>query len=407
MYPRRILRAVLHCSTPVAHRAEPARRTSTSSTAAIAALVSRHTRTWSSASLSSLPHHSNVYAGLPAFASATTRGIATMSKVEEAKSGAKVGNSWTSSVTKSGEYKRKVSAFRNWVKADGSTDFTPESGCYTLYVSLACPWAHRTLITRKLKGLEDAIDVVVVHWYLAEGGWRFATAEDEEGDGMADPHNGAARMRELYTMASSEYEGNITVPVLWDKKTKAIVNNESSEIIRMLNSEFQEFASEKGKALDLYPEAQREAIDAVNEWVYPHINNGVYRCGFAKSQEAYATAFAGLFEHLDRAEAVLAKSRYIAGDALTEADVRLFTTLVRFDPVYFGHFKCNKKRIVDYPNLSNYVRDIYQTCGIAETVDMKHIKYHYYYSHVHINPTQVVPLGPEQNLDAPHDRARL
>lgn len=313
--------------------------------------------------------------------------------------------SWVKSVTPSGEFVRKASAFRKSVTADGSSGFKAEPDRYHLYVSLACPWAHRTLIVRALKGLDKVIGCTVVDWLLGEGGWSFT---DQRPKCSLDEVNGCKNMRAVYAIADGTYDGNITVPVLWDKKTKTIVNNESSEIIRMLNSEFNEFsATEEQRALDLYPQPLRHAIDEVNAWIYTDINNGVYRSGFAKTQEAYDAAVQTLFSALDRVEEILGKSRFLVGDRLTEADVRLFTTLVRFDMVYVGHFKCNKKRIVDYPNLWGYTRDIYQIPGVAETVDAEHIQKHYQMSHKHINPFGIVAIGPDLDFNSQHNRKAL
>ena len=305
-----------------------------------------------------------------------------------------------------GKFVRKEAQFRNWVTPDGAPGPTGEGGFeaaagrYHLYVSYACPWAHRTLIFRRLKGLEDAIPVSVVHWYMAEDGWTFAP-----GPGVvADPINGAPFMRDVYTAADPHYTGRVTVPVLWDKERNTIVSNESSEIIRMLNSAFDGIGATPG---DYYPEALREEIDAVNERVYGDVNNGVYKSGFATSQEAYEEAVTTLFGTLDWLEERLGGQRYLVGDQITEADWRLFTTLLRFDPVYVGHFKCNIRRIVDYPNLWGYTRDLFQQPGVADTVHMDHIKRHYYESHDTINPTRVVPLGPEIDFTAPHDRDRF
>ena len=305
-----------------------------------------------------------------------------------------------SSVNKAGEFVRKPSTFRNEVKVGG--EYPPEKGRYHLYVSLACPWAHRTLIVRKLKGLEDAISFTVVDFLMLENGWRF---NDQVRGCEKDPIFGASYMREVYFNASPDYDGRITVPVLFDKKTKTIVNNESSEIIRIFNHAFDEFCgTDAQRKLDLYPEDLRVQIDAVNDWVYPNINNGVYRCGFATSQQAYDTAVQVLFAHLDKAEEILSNQRYIVGNRLTEADVRFFTTLVRFDPVYHGHFKCNKKRIIDYPNIWAYLRELYQIPGFGETTDMEHITKHYQMSHLRINPCGIVYIGPELNFMAPHGR---
>jgi len=307
---------------------------------------------------------------------------------------------------KSGRFERKESQFRDWVTVDGapapgrSRGFKAEPGRYHLYVSLACPWAHRTLIFRKLKKLEDIISVSVVHPFMGKDGWTFLAEDGATGDTLY----GLDVLHQVYTKADPAYSGRVTVPVLWDKQEQTIVSNESSEIIRMLTSAFDEWGD---ASVDLYPEALRGEIDAINAFVYPSINNGVYRCGFATTQAAYEEAFAELFAALDRVEAMLGERRYLAGGRLTEADWRLFTTLVRFDPVYVGHFKCNLRRIADYPNLSNYLRELYQVPGVAETVNLDHIKQHYYRSHTTINPTQVVPVGPELDYSAPHDRGRL
>lgn len=307
---------------------------------------------------------------------------------------------WYPTEENGGRFVRKDSSFRDWVRADGSTRFAPASGRYHLYVSLACPWAHRTLIFRRLMGLEDAISVSIVEPLMAEGGWRFGPAPGSS----PDPIHGARTLSEVYVAADPKYTGRVTVPVLWDREHETIVSNESSEIIRMLNSEFRGVG---GSDADYWPESLRDEIEAVNEFVYPNINNGVYRCGFATSQEAYEEAFGQLFFALDAVEERLARQRYLVGDHLTEADWRLFTTLVRFDAVYVGHFKCNRQRIADYPHLSGYLRELYQIPGIAGTVDLGHIKQHYYRSHTMINPTGVVPVGPEPDLDGPHQRDRL
>eukprot|EP00160_Parvularia_atlantis_P018000 Unigene6436_Nuclearia_a/m.19827 Unigene6436_Nuclearia_a/g.19827 ORF Unigene6436_Nuclearia_a/g.19827 Unigene6436_Nuclearia_a/m.19827 type:complete len:317 (-) Unigene6436_Nuclearia_a:46-996(-) len=311
-------------------------------------------------------------------------------------------NSWSTSVSQKGEYVRKDSVFRDFVRADGSTPFAPEAGRYHLYVSLACPWACRTLAVRELKGLQDAISVTVVDWLLEAGGWKFT---DQKAGCSLDPIFGEQYLRAIYTHADPNYAGNITVPVLFDRKHMTIVNNESSEIIRMLNSEFNAIA--KNPTLDLYPAALRDNIDAVNEWVYPSINNGVYRCGFARSQEAYDEAFTQLFASLDRVEGILGRQRYLAGNQLTEADVRLFTTLIRFDAVYVLHFKCNQRRIQDYPNMQNYLKELYQMDAFRCTVDFEHIKNHYMQSHKHINPAGIVARGPLLDLDSPHDRTKF
>jgi putative glutathione S-transferase len=309
------------------------------------------------------------------------------------------GNTWESEVSEDGEFVRHQTSFRSQIRADGSTDSAPESGRYHLYVSYACPWAHRTLVTRKLKGLEDAISFDVVDPVLPNTGWSF---DDSAPGATGDSINGFRDLREVYLTSNSKFEGAITVPVLWDRQTRQIVNNESAEILRMFNSEFQNCATRL--ELDLYPESKRNQIDEVNDWVYPCVNNGVYRCGFATKQAAYSRAFKDLFGALDRVEKILAESRYLTGSELTEADVRLFTTLVRFDAVYVAHFKCNLKRIVDYPNLWGYTRDIFQTAGVAETVNMEHIKTHYFVSHRQINPLGIIPDGPALDFESPHGR---
>jgi glutathionyl-hydroquinone reductase len=305
-----------------------------------------------------------------------------------------------------GRFIRKDSHFRNWVSADGSKGpsgqggFLATPGRYHLYVSLACPWAHRTLIFRKLKKLEEIVPLSIVDPLMGDEGWVFSRFPGA----IPDELNGKQRLYEIYLLAEPGYTGRVTVPVLWDKEKKTIVNNESSEIIRMFNSAFDKFTDAHE---DYYPRELRDEIDAINDLVYKQINNGVYRAGFATTQEAYEEAFRDLFAALDEVERRLSRERYLAGSRLTEADWRLFTTLVRFDPVYVGHFKCNLRRIADYPNLSNYLRELYQVPGVAETVNFEHIKRHYYMSHPQINPTRIVPLGPEIKLDAPHDRARF
>jgi len=299
-----------------------------------------------------------------------------------------------------GAFQRAETNFHDWIKADGTTPFAPEAGRYVLYVSLACPWAHRTLIMRKLKGLEAAIDVAVVAPFMGDFGWAFG-----EGPGAtADPVHQATYLHEVYTAADPHYSGRVSVPVLWDRRRDTIVNNESSEIIRMFNSEFADLATSD---FDYYPEDLRPGIDEINARVYQTLNNGVYRCGFASSQSAYDDAVTTLFETLDALEERLDGQRYLTGARLTEADWRLFPTLVRFDAVYVGHFKCNIRRIADYANLLNYLRDLYQVPGVADTVDLRHIKTHYYASHESINPLRIVPLGPVLDFDAPHDRARF
>ncbi|MGF6221253.1 glutathione S-transferase family protein [Pseudomonas frederiksbergensis] len=308
--------------------------------------------------------------------------------------------------SKDGTFQREQAQRRNWLTADGKPGptgiggFAAEAGRYHLYVSLACPWAHRTLILRKLKGLESLIDVSVVSFLMLENGWTFDKAHGSTGDKLGD----LKFLHQRYTTDTADYTGRVTVPVLWDKQTNHIVNNESAEIIRMFNSAFDELT---GNDLDFYPAPLRAEIDALNERIYPAVNNGVYRAGFATSQQAYEEAFDELFAELDRLEQLLGANRYLTGEYLTEADIRLFTTMIRFDAVYFGHFKCNLRRIADYPNLSNWLREIYQWPGIAETVSFEHIKNHYYGSHKTINPTGIVPKGPAQDFTAAHDRARL
>ncbi|BDB20356.1 glutathione-dependent reductase [Pseudomonas sp. CYM-20-01] len=305
-----------------------------------------------------------------------------------------------------GAFQREQAQRRHWVTADGAPGpsgeggFKAEAGRYHLYVSLACPWAHRTLILRKLKGLESLIDVSVVSWLMLENGWTFDKAHGSTGDKLGD----FDFMHQRYTADTADYTGRVTVPVLWDKKLKRIVSNESAEIIRMFNDAFNELT---GNTLDFYPQPLRTTIDALNERIYPAVNNGVYRAGFATSQQAYESAFDDVFAELDHLEQHLGDHRYLAGEYLTEADVRLFTTLIRFDAVYYSHFKCNLRRIADYPNLSNWLRELYQWPGVAETVDFAHIKGHYYASHRTINPTGIVPKGPLQGFDEQHDRKQL
>lgn len=298
--------------------------------------------------------------------------------------------------TPDGQFRRKASAFRDWIEDRPGARFRPEAGRYRLYVSLACPWAHRTLIFRALKGLGDMIGVTVVHPVMLEQGWSFA-------DPHADPLFGAAHLHQIYSRADPAYTGRVTVPVLWDTVEGTIVNNESSEIIRMFNSAFDAVGAAPG---DYYPAASRGEIDAINRRVYETVNNGVYRCGFATIQDAYEQAFDALFDSLDWLEDILSRQRYLLGDRITEADWRLFPTLARFDPVYHGHFKCNRDRLTDFPNLWAYTRALYQWPGVAETVDLAHIKRHYYASHRSINPTGIVPKGPLVDFTEPHDRGR-
>ncbi|WP_176085444.1 glutathione S-transferase family protein [Martelella sp. HB161492] len=313
---------------------------------------------------------------------------------------------WYETKKTNGHFKRENAQFRNWLTADGAPGatgkpgFAAEAGRYHLYVSLACPWAHRTLIFRKLKGLENLISLSIVDPLMLENGWEFKNRDG----GTDDPVNGADFLWQVYKAAADDYTGRVTVPVLWDKKTRTIVSNESAEIIRMFNSAFNGIT---GNTLDFYPEALSSEIDAINAQVYDTVNNGVYKSGFATTQAAYEEHVTRLFAALDALEDRLSKQRYLVGDQITEADWRLFTTLVRFDPVYVGHFKCNLRRIADYPALYGYLRELYQVPGVAETVNFDHIKRHYYGSHKTINPTGVVPMGPLQNLDAPHGRDAL
>ncbi|MFL2131132.1 MAG: glutathione S-transferase family protein [Ruoffia tabacinasalis] len=303
-------------------------------------------------------------------------------------------DNWYDTEKTGGRFVRKDSQFRNWITADGSAGptgdggFKAEKGRYHLYVSLACPWAHRTLIIRALKGLEDFISLSVVNPQMLENGWTF-----EDGPGVIkDSVNNAHYLYEVYKAADDNYSGRVTVPVLWDKQTGKIVNNESSEILRMLNSAFEDIGAKPG---DYSPEALMDEIDAMNDRVYDNVNNGVYKSGFATKQEVYEEEVTNVFKVLDELEEHLENRKYLVGDQLTEADIRLFTTLVRFDAVYYSHFKCNFKRIVDYPNLWRFTREIYDLEGVADTVNMQHIKDHYYISHKTINPTGIVPKGPE------------
>jgi len=307
---------------------------------------------------------------------------------------------WYDTKKTGGKFERKESSFRDWVTNDGSTEFQAEPNRYHLYISYACPWASRALIFRKLKKLEDVISLSIVDPLMGSSGWQFTNNPDC----ISDDVNNAQHLHQIYTKAMADYTGRVTVPVLWDKKLNTVVNNESAEIIRMLNSAFDEYGD---KSVDFYPEELREQIDAINEEVYHNVNNGVYKVGFATEQDAYEEAFKNLFDALDKLESLLDKQRYLVDARITEADWRLFTTLVRFDPVYVGHFKCNLRRIADYPNLQNYLRELYQVPGISDTVNMNHIKQHYYMSHGTINPTGIVPVGPELSLDQPHNRDRF
>ena len=305
-----------------------------------------------------------------------------------------------------GRFNRPTTKFRNWVTPDGSPGpsgeggFPAEAGRYHLYVSLACPWAHRTIIFRHLKRLENIVSMSVTSWYMGEEGWTFDRKTGSSGDAV----NHTQKMSEIYVLANSRYTGRVTVPVLWDRKRQTIVSNESSEIIRMLNSAFN---PQPNQYPDLYPPDLRSEIEAVNNLIYPNVNNGVYRAGFAIFQEPYEEAFRALFTALDELERRLSRQRYLTGPRITEADWRLFTTLIRFDAVYYSHFKCNLRRIGDYENLSNYTRDLYQVPGIDETVSIDHIKRHYYHSQRKVNPTGIWPLGPELDFTAPHDRDRF
>lgn len=307
---------------------------------------------------------------------------------------------WYDTDAHGGEFKRETSTFRHWLTADGSQGPEGQEGYeaapdrYRLYVSYACPWAHRTLIVRALKGLEALLPISVVHWHMGDRGWSFAP-----GDGVIpDPEMDARLLSELYVRANAEFTGRVTVPVLWDTENDTIVNNESSELIRMFNDAFDGLGAEEG---NFYPEALREEIDSCNERIYETLNNGVYKAGFATTQDAYQQAVIPLFETLTWLERRLSEREYLVGEQLTEADIRLFTTLVRFDPVYHGHFKCNLRRLSDHPNLWAYTRRLFQLPGVAETVNLDHIKRHYYTSHPKVNPTGIVPVGPEVDYNEP------
>lgn len=311
---------------------------------------------------------------------------------------------WYDTKSTGGHFKRSTSQFRNWVTADGQAGpqgkagFKAEADRYHLYVSLACPWAHRTLLLRTLKGLEPLISVSVVHPLMKEHGWTFG---DDFLAATGDSLYHLDYLYQLYLRADPHYSGRVTVPVLWDKQQQTVVSNESADIIRMFNSAFDGVGARAG---DYYPPALRRDIDDINGWVYDQVNNGVYKAGFATTQEAYDEAVNTLFDALAKLEHILGKQRYLTGDQLTEADLRLWTTLVRFDPVYVTHFKCDKHRISDYLNLYGFLRDIYQMPGIAETVDFAHIRNHYYRSHGTINPYGIISIGPQQDLLEPHDR---
>ncbi len=299
-----------------------------------------------------------------------------------------------------GKFNRTPTKFRNWITADGSSGFPVEANRYHLYVSLACPWAHRTLILRQLKGLADKITLSIVDPEINQDGWIFS---DSIGC-IPDTVNHFPYLRDIYTKAEPQYTGKVTVPVLWDKQIGTIVNNESRDIIRMFDTAFGAYAKAN---VDFYPAALRDTIDRTIDAIYTPINNGVYRSGFATTQAAYEEAVAELFQALDHWEAVVSRQRYLCGEQITEADWCMFTTLLRFDSVYHGHFKCNLKRIVDYPNLWNYLKDLYQQSGVKDTCNLDHIKQHYYKSHTNINPTRIVPKGPVIDFDAPHNRLHL
>lgn len=316
-------------------------------------------------------------------------------------------DTWYDTSKTGGHFKRTTAQFRHWITPDGAPGVTGEGGFeaqphrYHLYVSLACPWAHRTLIMRQLKGLQEYIGVSVVHPLILDQGWTFGIDfPDTTGDSLYQHEF----LYQLYLHANADYSGRVTVPVLWDKMRHTIVSNESADIIRMFNAAFDGIGATPG---DYYPEALRTQIDTLNAWIYPTINNGVYKAGFATSQDAYDEAVNGIFEALDSLEVRLGQQRYLTGNALTEADIRLWTTLLRFDPVYHTHFKCDKRRLADYPNLFGFLRDIYQIPGIADTVNIPHIRHHYYRSHGTINPHGIISIGPENNLSAPHGRDRF
>lgn len=312
------------------------------------------------------------------------------------------GPTWTKQIRKDGEFIRKDTTFRNQVSSEREAEYAAEEGRYHLYVSFACPWAHRTLIMRGLKGLTAQISFDASDWFLPHSGWTFTAANP---GATKDSVNGKSTIREIYQLAIPGYQGSLTVPVLWDKKRQTIVNNESSEIIRLLNSEFNAFAEHP--EFDFYPVELRSEIDAINEWVYPSINNGVYRAGFARSQSAYDRAVLELFDALDRAEGILAQRRYLTGGRLTEADIRLWTTLIRFDAVYVTHFKCNIRRLVDYPNLWGFTKELFAHPVFRDTTHFDHIKQHYFGSHEAVNPQRIVPAGPIVNYEEPHARDHL
>jgi putative glutathione S-transferase len=312
------------------------------------------------------------------------------------------GPTWQRQIAKDGTFQRRDAVFRHAIEARPDAEFQPEASRYHLYVSLACPWAHRALILRRLKGLEHVLSYDVVDWFLPHDGW---TLEAKTEGATLDTVNGAQSLRDIYKRVEPGYRGSVTVPTLWDKKCGTIVNNESSEIIRMLNSEFNDFATRP--EYDFYPTELRSQIEEINAWVYPDINNGVYCAGFARSQSAYDAAVTSLFDSMERAERILEKNRYLTGGRLTEADIRLWTTLIRFDSVYVTHFKCNWKRLVDYPHLWGFTRELYAHPAFRETTDFTHIKRHYFESHESINPYRIVPLGPSVDYDAAHGRDHL
>lgn len=313
---------------------------------------------------------------------------------------------WYDTESNNGKFKREAAKLRNWITKEGSPGPTGNDGFkaqpnrYHLYVSLACPWAHRTLIFRQLKGLSDIISVSVVSPDMLDKGWSFDKTKHSSGDDLFN----SEYLHQIYTKHDANYTGRVTVPVLWDKLQNKIVSNESADIIRMFNTAFNDITNNTD---DYYPQSLQADIDEINDLVYTNINNGVYKAGFATTQTAYEDAFTALFKALDKVENILSKNRYLLGGTLTEADWRLFTTLIRFDNVYVGHFKCNLRTIESYPALSNYVRDLYQVKGVASTVNFEHIKRHYYYSHTMINPTQIVPKGPSISFDKPHNRDKL
>ncbi|XP_010052596.2 glutathionyl-hydroquinone reductase YqjG isoform X1 [Eucalyptus grandis] len=328
------------------------------------------------------------------------------------KNGSQMARSALDEMSDSGAFLRTASTFRNFISRDPSSQFPAESGRYHLYISYACPWASRCLAYLKIKGLDKAISFTSVkpRWERTKEsdehmGWVFPSSDTEEPGAEPDSLNGAKSIRELYELASTNYSGKFTVPVLWDKKLKTIVSNESSEIIRMVNTEFNNIA--ENAALDLYPPHLQTLIDETNEWIYDAINNGVYKCGFARKQGPYDEAVKKLFDALDKCEEILGKQRYMCGNTLSETDIRLFVTLIRFDEVYVVHFKCNKKQLHQYPNLFNYTKDIFQVPGMSSTVNMEHIKRHYYGSHPSINPFGIIPLGPNIDYSSPHDRERF